>query len=146
VITRERLVRMAAKKALRWARILRMLWPQPQSTAKIVSPRVPLVETVAALPQMMAIAAADPRMAAMGIGGEDLATGLGAAPTADALYVWAALEDPESYRAGLRSARALGFAAASCVHVPVISEEYDATEEELDRARRLVVAFDVALS
>lgn len=130
-----------------------------------------LVETVAALAQMAAIAAADPRMAAMGIGGEDLATELGAAPTADGLYVWAAhciaacrtagitpmgslgslsnLEDLEGYRAGLRRARALGFAAASCIHpahVPIINEEYGATEEELDRARRLVAAFDLALS
>ena len=130
-----------------------------------------LVETAAALPQMAGIAAADPRMAAMGIGGEDLATELGAAPTADGLYVWAAhciaacraagivpmgslgslanLEDLEGYRAGLRRARALGFAAASCIHpahVPVINEEYGASEQELDRARRLVAAFDAALS
>lgn len=107
----------------------------------------------------------------MGIGGEDLATELGAAPTADGLYVWAAhciaaargagilpmgslgslanLDDLEAYRAGLRRARALGFAAASCIHpahVPIINEEYGATEKELDRARRLVAAFDMALS
>ncbi|MBI0539100.1 CoA ester lyase [Roseomonas sp. KE2513] len=130
-----------------------------------------LVETVSALPQMGAIAAADPRMVAMGIGGEDLATELGAAPTVDGLYVWAAhcvaacrsagitpmgslgslsnLEDLDGYRAGLRRARALGFAAASCIHpahVPIINEEYGATEGELDRARRLVAAFDLALS
>ena len=32
----------SASIALRWARILRMLWPQPQSTANKASPRVPL--------------------------------------------------------------------------------------------------------
>ncbi|TPG57110.1 CoA ester lyase [Roseomonas nepalensis] len=130
-----------------------------------------LVETVAALPQMAPIAAADPRMAAMGIGGEDLATELGATPTADGLYVWAAhciaacrmagiapvgslgslsnLDDLEGYRAGLRRARALGFSAATCIHpahVPIINEEYGATQEELDRARRLIAAFDTALA
>ena len=33
---------MMAKSALRYARIFRMLWPQPQSTAKRASPSVPL--------------------------------------------------------------------------------------------------------
>ena len=34
---------MKASQALRWARIFRMLWPQRQSTAKMASPRVPLI-------------------------------------------------------------------------------------------------------
>ncbi len=33
---------MSAKIALRWASILRILWPQAQRTAKIASPPVPL--------------------------------------------------------------------------------------------------------
>ena len=46
---------------------------------------VALVEEAAARPHLHAIAAAHPRLVALGVGGEDLATGLGAEATADAL-------------------------------------------------------------
>jgi citrate lyase subunit beta / citryl-CoA lyase len=130
-----------------------------------------LVETAAALSAMEAIARADPRMVALGAGGEDLATDLGMEPTPDALYVpkmlcviaaraagilplgfigtVAGLSDPEGYRAMLRRSRTLGFACASCVHpsqVAVINEEYGARPEEVERARRMVAAFDAALA
>ncbi|TCZ65531.1 HpcH/HpaI aldolase/citrate lyase family protein [Roseicella aquatilis] len=130
-----------------------------------------LVETAAALPLMEAIARADARMVALGAGGEDLATDLGMEPVPDALYVpkmlavlaaraagilplgfvgtVAGLSDPQGYRAMLRRSRALGFACASCVHpsqVPIVNEEYGARPEEVDRARRMVVAFEAALA
>src|SRR5215813_9112404 len=57
------------------------------------------------------------------------------------------IKDLESYRAGLKRGRALGFTTASCIHpahVPIINEEYGATDEELDRARRLIATFDAA--
>ena len=41
------------------------------------------------------------------------------------------------------------FACASCVHpsqVPVINEEYGDSPEELDRARRMVAAFEASLA
>jgi citrate lyase subunit beta / citryl-CoA lyase len=41
------------------------------------------------------------------------------------------------------------FACASCVHpaqVPVVNEEYGARPEEVERARRMVVAFEAALA
>ena len=106
-----------------------------------------LVETADALSAMEAIARADPRLVALGAGGEDLATDLGAEPSpcalpAEMLAVMAAraagilplgfigtvagLSDPDGYRAMLRRSRKLGFACASCVHpsqVPVINEE-----------------------
>ncbi|MBK1659034.1 HpcH/HpaI aldolase/citrate lyase family protein [Paracraurococcus ruber] len=130
-----------------------------------------LVETAAALPQMEAIARADDRMVALGAGGEDLATDLGMEPVPDALYIpkmlavvaaraagilplgfvgtVAGLSDMEGYRAMLRRSRALGFACASCVHpsqVPVINEEYGARPEEVERARRMVAAFEASLA
>ncbi|WP_426958948.1 HpcH/HpaI aldolase/citrate lyase family protein [Muricoccus radiodurans] len=130
-----------------------------------------VVETAAALPALFSIAAADPRMAALAVGTEDLSTEFGAAPSFEGLYVWAMhclaaaraagilpmgslgvlsrIDDLDAYRAGLRRARALGFATASCIHpahVPIINEEYGASTEELDRARRLVSAFEAALS
>ncbi|MFL1461189.1 HpcH/HpaI aldolase/citrate lyase family protein [Roseococcus sp. DSY-14] len=132
---------------------------------------VALVEEAAALPHLHAIAAAHPALAALGIGGEDLATDLGAEATADALDLpkrlgllaaraagilplgflgtVAALSDPEGHRATLRRSRALGFACATCVHpaqVAMINEEYGPRAEELERARRMVAAFEAALA
>jgi citrate lyase subunit beta/citryl-CoA lyase len=49
----------------------------------------------------------------------------------------------------LRRSRAIGFACASCVHpsqVAIINEEYGARPEEVERAKRLVAAFDAALA
>src|SRR6476659_8013240 len=53
----------------------------------------------------------------------------------------------DSYRAGQLGGAALGFTTASCIHrahVPIINEEYGASAEELDRARRLLAAFDAS--
>ena len=129
-----------------------------------------LIESPAALPHLYAIAA-EPRMAGMSVGGEDMATELGAIPSADSMYVFAMqglaacraagilpmgsmgqlanINDLDSYRAGLQRGRALGFTTASCIHpahVPIINEEYGASEAELDRARRLLATFDAAVA
>ncbi|WP_203076862.1 HpcH/HpaI aldolase/citrate lyase family protein [Falsiroseomonas ponticola] len=130
-----------------------------------------LAETAASLPHLYAIAAADPRMAALAVGAEDLATEFGGIPSADSMYVWAMhciaaarsanilpmgslgalaqIDDLDAYRAALTRAKNLGFATASCIHpahVPLINEIYGATPAELDRARRLIAAFEDALS
>lgn len=130
-----------------------------------------LVETAAALAAMEAIARADERLVALGAGGEDLATDLGMEPTPDALYIpkmlavvaaraagvlplgfvgtVAGISDLDGYRVMLRRSRGLGFACASCVHpaqVPIINEEYGARPEELDRARRMIAAFEASLA
>jgi citrate lyase subunit beta/citryl-CoA lyase len=128
-----------------------------------------LIEEPAALPHLFAIAR-EPRMAGMSVGGEDMATELGATPSADSMYVFAMhglaacraagilpmgsmgqlanINDLESYRAGLKRGRGLGFTTATCIHpahVPIINEEYGASDAELDHARRLLVAFDAAV-
>src|SRR5919201_2702009 len=57
------------------------------------------------------------------------------------------IKDLESYRAGLKRGKALGFTTAACIHpahVPIINEEYGASAAELDHARRLIAAFDGA--
>jgi citrate lyase subunit beta/citryl-CoA lyase len=115
-----------------------------------------LIEDAAALRHADAIAGADPRIVALGVGGEDLAKDLGAEPTPDALdlpkrlgLIAAGLKDLDGYRAMLRRSRAIGFACASCVHpsqVAIINEEYGARPEEVARAKRLVAAFDAALA
>ena len=58
-----------------------------------------LIESPVALPHLYAIAA-EPRMAGMSVGGEDMATELGAIPSADSMYVFA--------MHGLAAARAAG--------------------------------------
>jgi len=132
---------------------------------------VAVVETPDALPLLGAIASADPRVVAIGVGAEDLATELGALPGADMLYhfgmmvvaaaraagiqpmgsvgPFADFSDLDAYRASLKRSRALGFACQACIHpaqVPVINEEYGPSPAEVDRARRLIAAFDVALA
>ncbi|HZH47066.1 MAG TPA: CoA ester lyase [Roseococcus sp.] len=132
---------------------------------------VALVEDAASLPHLHAIAAAHPRLVALGIGGEDLATDLNAEATADALDLpkrmgvlaaraaglmplgflgtVAGLSDPEGYRATLRRSRAIGFSCASCVHpaqVAIINAEYGARPDELAHAARMVTAFEAGLA
>ena len=130
-----------------------------------------VVETPDALPALHAIALADPRMAALGVGSEDLSTELEAVPGADSLYVYgmmavaaaraarilplgsigvfADFSDLDAYRTSLRRSRALGFGCAACIHpaqVAVVNEEYGPAPAEVERARRLIAAFDVALA
>ncbi|UPY35983.1 CoA ester lyase [Sediminicoccus sp. KRV36] len=130
-----------------------------------------VVETPQALPALAAIASADPRMAALGVGSEDLSTELEAVPGADALYVFgmmavaaargagilplgsigafADFSDLEAYRASLRRSRRLGFGCTACIHpaqVLIINEEYGPSPAEVERARRLIAAFEAALA
>lgn len=132
---------------------------------------IAVVETPQALPQLATIAAADARMAALGLGSEDLAAELEATPGADSLYVFgmmvvaaargagilpmgsvgafADFSDLDGYRKSLRRSRALGFSCSACIHplhVPIINEEYGPSPTEVDRARRLVAAFEDALA
>jgi len=128
---------------------------------------VALVESAAAVENLNAIARADTRTVALAVGGEDLATDLDAEPTADSLYVAkmlglhaaraagilpmgvlasvAGVADGDAYRAMLKRSRALGFACASCVHpaqVPLLNAAFAPSEPDLDRARRLVAAYE----
>ena len=130
-----------------------------------------IVETPQALPNLVAIAGADPRMAALGVGSEDLSTELEAVPGADMLYhfgmmavaaargagilplgsvgAFADFNDLEGYRAALKRSRRLGFACTACIHpphVPLLSVEVGGAPGEAARARRLIAAFDEALA
>lgn len=132
---------------------------------------IPVVETAEALPLLPAIARATPRVAAIGVGAEDLCTELEAEPGADALYAFgmqvvaaaraagvlpmgsvgpfADFSDLEAYRASLRRSRRLGFGCAACIHpsqVAPINEEYGPSAPEVERARRLIAAFDAAIA
>ncbi|OYW09821.1 MAG: CoA ester lyase [Rhodospirillales bacterium 12-71-4] len=130
-----------------------------------------IVETAEALPRLPDIARADPRVVALGVGGEDLATEMEAVPAADSLYLpamlallaargagltplgslgaFASFDDPEAYRTALRRSRALGFGCAACIHpaqVPIINEIYGPSPEAVDRARRLIACFEQAVA
>ena len=108
-------------------------------------------------------------MAGMSVGGEDMATELGAIPSADSMYVFAMQASrprapPASCRWGrwassrtsttsssiepaCGAARRWASPRPSCIHpahVPIINEEYGASAAEIDRARRLLAAFDAA--
>jgi citrate lyase subunit beta/citryl-CoA lyase len=129
-----------------------------------------LVETADSLSKMEAIACASPRLVALGVGGEDLATDLGAEATPDALDLpkrlcvlaaraagilplgfigtVAGMGSLDEYRAMLRRSKQIGFACASAIHpmhIPVLNEEYGARPEEVARAKRMVAAFEETL-
>lgn len=130
---------------------------------------IPMVETADAMGRLEAIARADTRVIAMGIGSEDLATDLGALASVDSMYVPKVMgilaaraagvlplgllgsvsmsQGVEEYRARARRSRDLGMACAACIHpdqVAVINEEFSPRREEIERARQIVDAFEVA--
>jgi citrate lyase subunit beta/citryl-CoA lyase len=132
---------------------------------------IALVETPQALVHLNAIAAADARMLALGVGTEDLATELDAVAGGDSLYPFAMLAvaaaraagiapfgsvgkfadfvDLDGYRAGLRRSRALGFSCTACIHpaqVAVVNEEYGVSDAQLQHARGVIAAFEEALA
>ncbi|HYZ42348.1 MAG TPA: HpcH/HpaI aldolase/citrate lyase family protein, partial [Stellaceae bacterium] len=57
--------------------------------------------------------------------------------------------DLDGFRQTIRRSRRLGFVGASVIHpsqVPILTEEFRATAEEIDHARRVIAAYDEALS
>jgi citrate lyase subunit beta/citryl-CoA lyase len=124
---------------------------------------IALIETSAALFQMPAIAQASPRLAALTLGGEDLATETGLEPAEETLtmpsqqLIFAAYSaglmpmgfmgsiagfaDPEAFRAMVRRSRRFGFMGASCIHpgqVAILNEEFSPPPDKVDWARRVV--------
>ena len=129
---------------------------------------VPLLEDPGAVLDARPIAGA-PRVLGVAVGGEDLATAMDAEPSAEMLRMPKLLvhlaakaagvlsfgmlrsiadyRDADGIAASAREARALGFDGASCVHpavVPILNAAFAPSPAELDRARRLVAAFEAA--
>lgn len=127
------------------------------------------IETVAGFMHMQAIAAADERVVAIGLGAGDfsLCTGLFPGPeelTYPNLKIVIAARaagclplgllstiddytDLDRFRMLARRSRRLGLRGSACVHpqqVPILNEEFSPTEEELARARRVIAAFEEA--
>ena len=130
---------------------------------------VPMLEHPGAVLDARKIAAASARLFALVTGGEDLATAMGAEPTPEVLRLpklmvhlaakalglcsfgllrsVADFRDVEGVKRAAREARAFGFDGATCVHpslVPILNAAFSPSLEEIERARRLVAAFEAA--
>lgn len=125
---------------------------------------VPLIESARGIRNAADIAAASPRVAALFLGGVDLAAELGVAPdatglaTARGLLVLAArgagvglidvpaldVRDPEAGGREALAAKRLGFTAKAVLHpaqVPAVNAAFTPTEAEIAEAVRYVRAF-----
>ncbi len=130
---------------------------------------VALVETADAYFRLREIARATPRLDALSLGAEDFATSVGMEPIGETLQApkqtmiiaaraagilplgfmgtVADFDDLEVFRATIRRSRKFGFVGASCIHpsqVPILNEEFGWSDAEVDRARRMVAAYDAA--
>lgn len=123
------------------------------------------IETPQAFFRANAIAAASPRLAAIGLGSEDFAAACGMQPVSEALFmpkqmiVFAAraaaiqafgfvgtvadYSDLEGLKKAVRLSRAIGFRGASAIHpdqIPILNEGFGPTPEEITRAGALIAA------
>ena len=131
----------------------------------------PRVEGPKGLLNAVEIAAAHPRVVAIGLGSSDytIATGMEAGGQGNAmasfLVVNAAraadivpigltgaivgFDDLDSFRRVAEASRGLGLRGAPCVHpsqVPILNEVFSPTDAELERARRIVAEYERALA
>ena len=132
---------------------------------------IAMVETASGFFRTEAIARSHPRMAGLTVGAEDLALSVGMLPEAEGLFypkqhsIFAAraagilplgflgtvaeFGDIDAFRGVIRRSRKLGFLGAFCIHpsqVAVLNDEYRPSPEEVDRARRMMAAYDEALA
>lgn len=140
--------------------------PQRQKTVL-----VPMIEDPGAVLNARAIASATSRVFALITGSEDLATAMGAEPTSEVLRVPKILVHLAAKAAGMlsfgfvfsqthfrdlagvasaaREARSFGFDGATCVHpsaIPILNETFSPSAEEIDRATRMVAAYEQSLA
>jgi citrate lyase beta subunit len=141
----------------------------PLGTVRIVAS----IESAAALLEAPRIAAAAERLIGLMFGSEDFALDLGL-PTrregeaAEMLYprsatviaavsarklsfdgIWPDIQDAAGLRADSRRARRLGFSGKTLIHpsqIAVVNEVFSPTADEIQEARRVVRAFDDAVS
>ena len=130
-----------------------------------------MIETALGVMNLREIAGAAPRLEGLIFGAEDLAGDIGAVRTraawevfyarsavvtAAAAYrlqafdmIYADFHDPQGLAEESRLARQLGYAGKTCIHpnqTPVVNAAFSPTPEEVERARRLVAAFDEQLA
>ena len=130
---------------------------------------MPIVESPLGILRGREIAAAVPECCALTLGLQDLTAELGVQPTpegresfvARSMVVLAAracglqpidtvysdVKNEEGLRRSVREARELGFGGKGCIHprqVPGINEEFLPSQEELEKAKRIVLAMEEA--
>jgi len=130
---------------------------------------IALVENAAGFFRIEHIAKAHPRIVGLSLGSEDFAADVGAQSEPEALFypkqrtLFAAraagvlpmgfvgsiadFRDQEAFRAIVRRSRRLGFMCASAIHplqVPVLNQEFQPTAAEVERAEKMVAAYDKA--
>ena len=130
-----------------------------------------LVETADAYFRMREIAKATPRLVAMSLGAEDFALSVGMEPLAETLQALkqtaivaaraagilpmgfmgtvADFQDVEAFRQVVRRSRKFGFSGGTCIHpgvVHVLNEEYGVSAEAIDRAKRMIAAYDEVIA
>ena len=127
-----------------------------------------MIETARGVMNLKEIARATPRLEGLIFGAEDLAGDIGAVRTPAAWEVFYArsavvtaaaayglqafdmvftdFHDAAGLEAESRFARQLGFTGKTCIHpnqTPVVNHAFSPTPEEIDRAQRLIQAFEV---
>ena len=132
---------------------------------------IAMVETAAAFFHIAEIARAHPRLCALKLGAEDFALSAGILPESEGLFIpkqmavfaaraagimplgfigtVAEFHNLDGFRQTIRRSRRLGFIRASVIHpsqIPILNEEFRASAEEVDHARRVVAAYDKALA
>lgn len=130
---------------------------------------MPIIESALGVVKAYEIASASPNVAALAIGLEDYTADLGAQRTAEgreSLYargavvnaaraagvqpidsVFSEIDDMEALRNNVLESKMLGFAGMGCIHprqVPVINEGFSPDEQEIEKAKRIVEAFEQA--
>ena len=128
------------------------------------------IETAQSFLRIGEIAAAHPRVRAVGLGGEDFSLSIGVEPAQDTLIYPKQQSIIAAYAAGVapiglvssaadfsdlatmrdvvRQSRRFGFLGASCIHpavVPILNEEFRPAKEEVERAKRISAAFYAAV-
>lgn len=131
----------------------------------------PRIEGPQGLLNAAAIAAAHPRVVAIGLGSSDytIATDMEAGGSGNAIASFhvvnaaraagvvplglvssiTGFDDLDEFRRTAEASRALGLRGAPCVHpgqVPILNEVFSPTAEELERARRVVEEYERALA
>lgn len=130
---------------------------------------MPIIESALGVVKAYEIALASPNVAALAIGLEDYTADLGAQRTAEgreSFYarstvvnaaravgiqpidsVFSEIDDMEALHNNVLESKALGFAGMGCIHprqVPVINEGFSPDEQEIEKAKRIVIAFEQA--
>lgn len=126
-----------------------------------------MLESALGVLRALEIATASPRLCGLLLGTEDLTLDAGLQRTSEGLEllyarsqmvfaaaaggiqaldgIWADIADLEGLRRDAARGRSLGFSGKSLIHpshVPVVNEVFSPSQEEIERARRLVAAFE----